>query len=34
MSDIAYLDNNATTRCAPEVVEAILPFVSERYGNS
>ncbi len=31
--DIAYLDNNATTRPAPEVVEAMLPFLSEWYGN-
>src|SRR4028119_2236504 len=28
-----YLDNNATTRVAPEVVAAMQPFLSEFYGN-
>ncbi len=29
-----YLDYNATTPCAPEVVEAMLPWFAERYGNA
>jgi len=28
-----YLDNNATSRVAPEVVDAMLPFLGEYYGN-
>ena len=28
-----YLDNNATTAVAPEVRDAILPYLSEMYGN-
>jgi cysteine desulfurase len=28
-----YLDNNATTRVAPEALDAMLPFLRENYGN-
>lgn len=30
---VVYLDNNATTKVADEVVQAMIPFLSENYGN-
>ncbi|MGD0410485.1 MAG: cysteine desulfurase NifS [Verrucomicrobiota bacterium] len=30
---VYYFDNNATTRVAPEVLDAMLPFLRDHYGN-
>ena len=30
---VIYMDNNATTRIAPEVLDAMMPFLTDYYGN-
>jgi len=30
---VIYMDNNATTRIAPEVLDAMMPFLNDCYGN-
>ncbi len=33
MTKVIYFDNNATTQVAPEVLDAMLPFLKDLYGN-
>ena len=33
MGEFIYLDNAATTKTAPEAVEAMLPYFTDFYGN-
>jgi cysteine desulfurase len=33
MGKVIYFDNNATTKVAPEVLDAMLPFLKDLYGN-
>ena len=33
VENVVYMDNNATSKIAPEVVEAMMPYLTESYGN-
>lgn len=34
MTNLIYLDNNATTKLDPRVLEAIMPFLTDQFGNA
>jgi cysteine desulfurase len=34
ISDLIYLDNHATTPCDPAVVDAMIPFLTQQFGNA
>lgn len=33
MTNVVYMDNNATTQVADEVIESMMPYLGQRYGN-
>ena len=33
MKDVIYMDNNATTQVAQEVIEEMMPYLNQQYGN-